>query len=803
MGNNIGPVKWSARPPLLSTEYQRCTLMKPSQPGPTSFTREQVMAYLKRPGTIPSAPKPATIEPSGTQLTPTTSHPAPVQRPRQPAATPVPTAKPIVARTTNTDPNRPKEHSLSNTVAGRLGCPAALLLKYLDFVISKRGKEKDGRRWCRVNLDHLVERMPYLSRTCIEETLKKLTVTDQAPLLVHHKNSHGYDRTGNYSFRNTQIGPESRADVRYFLPEDAVRHGIPAALLLHNLRYWAAHKNAPKDGWLTVKVTELAKVQPLTAKQIRDALKALVNAGAIEPAKPSGKHRFWRYRLIGQQPATVTKADMQLTEPDMRVPKADMGVTNPDMQVTKADNYNSYQSSLSASLPASFQQSDNYSVRPASPTAVSGCQSLSKDQIVNANNEIVNHAALASSSKEDEAIHSPLADDPSFVNAVSSNRDLSSNPMVNDATISKDAVNSASVKIAASPDKELPAPNKPAGLMEADRSNHAPSPPVMGSSPTEVQAGSRGSVSPALVDDVNGQAMPSMWPSDYTTMRLQAYEGMKNLDPAKKAQFEAMFQKELERFLGQQTLDCLEVWMETYGHEPLYAIFLPLVASRNFPAVLTTDENLICLLRKVFMVRLIDVFGTCQKAGNTQSGQPYPYLLGLDICRKLEPRRQARADELRNQFIAERRAEWEAGRQKHLSIDEPLENDPVLSAARKVKVLENAINSRNLTGTLNAKYETKKNLLSYNGNSLRLAKEFFNINPTTTPAHLLAVMDRCAVYVADNQLSDGEFDPRYEIRKGTNLTSLIKQLPAIIAAAELGDTVPTFQPVPEADSPTE
>ena len=56
-------------------------------------------------------------------------------------------------------------------------------------------------------------------------------------------------------------------------------------------------------------------------------------------------------------------------------------------------------------------------------------------------------------------------------------------------------------------------------------------------------------------------------------------------------------------------------------------------------------------------------------------------------------------------------------------------------------------------------------------------------------------MDRCAAYVADNPLEKGEFDERYAIRKGTHLTSLLKELPSTVAAAELGDSVPAFRAV--------
>ena len=748
--------------------------MKPALPDPPRLTKEQARALIPYPGTKPTAPKPEALAASTIGLPSASSKPTPVQqRPQSPSA-PVPAVKPDVAKPANKDSNRPKEHQLSNTVAGRLGCPAALLLRYLDYVIATKGKEKDGRRWYRVNLDHLVEVYPYLSRSGIDKALKTLTTGENAPLMVHHENSHGYDRTGNYAFREAQIGAESRVELRYFRPEDAVEHGIPAALLLHNLRYWAGQKNAPKDGWHTVKVKELAKVLPLTPKQIRDALKTLVEAEILEPAPPSGKHRFWRYRLNKPKPGTVTKVDMGVTKVEMAVTnvemgvtKVDMGVTKVDMGVTKVDNYNSYQSSSSASLPVSLEQKTNYSVRPASPTAVSGCISLSKEHDTSSKIE----------GMKDEPPHALSVKDELLQNS-SSGDDLS-------------------------PDKPAQAlkvnGSQPELANDSVRPECSSLSPALQSNQVSVMAGQGGSVSsPAVAGQVE-PAIPTMWPQDYTTMRLEAEAGMRDVDQATKAQFEAMFKKELEHFLALQSLDCLEVWMATEGNENLYAIFQPLVAKLELPPFKNREEEVLRLLRKVFMVRLVDVFGSCQKVGNTQSGQPYPYAFGIEICRRLEPRRKARRDEQHNKFVAARQAEWDAGRNKHRSPDEHLENDPVQSAAVKSKVVENAIHARNLTGVLNAKHEIKKNLLGYSPDSLVMAKHFFNANPAATPAHLLAVMDRCAAYVADNPLQ-GEYDERYAIRKGTHLTSLLKQLPSVIAAAELGDSVPAYQAVQTDDS---
>ncbi|GEM_PF-2141448 len=724
------------------------------QSDPPSLTIEQARALIKRPDPMSTAPKAEAVASSITGLPSASSKPTQVQeRPKSPSA-PVPAVQPDVAKPANNAPDCPKEHSLSKTVADRLGCPAALLLRYLDYVIARKGKEKDGRRWYRVNLDHLAERLPYLSRSGIDKALKTLTTGENAPLMVHHENSHGYDRTGNYAFREAQIGAESRAKLRYFRPKDAVELGIPAALLLHNLRHWAGRKNAPKDGWLTVKVKELAKLLPLTAKQIRDALKTLVEAKKIEPDPPAGKHRFWRYRLMEPKPETVTKVDMGVTKVEMAVTNVEMGVTKVDMRVTKVDNYNSYQSSLSASLPASLEQKTNYSVRPASPTAVSGCISLSKEHDTSSNIAGMKDEPLHALSPQDEALQNSSSGD-----------DLS--------------------------------PDRPSEALKDNNSIPVPT----NNSVRQEGSGVPPNLQPSQVADLASQGSSvspspgaSLWPAFFEALLLQSSTEWSQLETQQKRQLEDVCRAELTTFLGKQTDEVLFRWSEIRDREALYMEFQPWVDRFEFAGLKNRNATALTLLHNAAMVRLVEVFIRFREVGTYLSGERYPYLFTVAIGRHIAPYRKALEDAHRSKFVAARQAEWDAGRNKHRSADEHLENDPIQSAAVKSKVVENAIHSRNLTGVLNAKHEIKKNLLVYNAGSLVMAKHFFNANPTATPAHLLAVMDRCAAYVADNPL-EGQFDARFNIRKGTHLTSLLKELPSIVAAAELGDSVPAFQAV--------
>lgn len=621
-----------------------------------------------------------------------------------------------------------KEHSLSNTVAGRLGCPAALLLKYLDFVISKKGKEKDGHKWYRVTMDHLAKLYPYLSRGCIEKTLKKLTAGQQSPLMVHHDNYHGYDRTAHYAFRDGKLGAESGAKLRYFHPDDAAQHGIPAALLLHNLRYWGGHKDAATDGWQVLKLKDLAEALPLTTKQIRDALKNLVEKGVLERTEPAGKHRHWRYRLVEPKPGEMTEVDMGVTKRDMQVTKVDMQVTKRDMGVTKRDNYNSYQTSYQSQLAVGVRQSENYSVRPAPPSALGACQTQSGEIEQPASSATTNaklgQTALVTRSDRQTALDVPLDD---------------GKPQ----RICSDAVVTNCVETPASTELAVPKPS-------------------------------------------------TLWPLTFKELQTLAWRKFSKSEKTTKANFELLVEQELDLLLKSQSVESLDRYSQMLQPDILYTTFQPLVSTLQFAAFKEHDESILNAFKQLAMMILVDAFRYFDPQHRHGAGQQYSYRIHLDMLRKLQPLRKARIEKHRQQFAAAKQAEWEARRQQHRSPDESLEADATLSAAKKVKVLENAINARNLTGLLDEKFQLHANLLNFNAKSLLHAKEFFNANAEVMPAHLLEVMDFCAAYVANNPLEDGEYDENYVLRKGTHLTSLLNSLPAVVAAAGLGQTIPAF-----------
>jgi hypothetical protein len=476
-----------------------------------------------------------------------------------------------------------------------------------------------------------------------------------------------------------------------------------------------------------VKLNKLAEALPLTLKQIRDALKSLVATGVLERVEPAGQHRFWRYRLVEPRTREVTKADMDVTKADMRVTNPDMQVTNPDMGVTKADNNNSYQSSYQAESAVGVRQSENYSVRPAPPCAVS----------------------------------------------------------VFDTPPESVEFESATVKASERQAAGVAGSEGQAGMLMG----------VEAVKPVETTPVEAIHDQPATVQKLSVPQPSTLWPQTFKELAAVVGRTFQGVDGTPRANLEALIEAELDNYLPNLSIEQLDRYSQLRQADLLYVEFQPAVSAFKFSRLEGYEADVFKGMKRLAMLRLVEIFRYFDPEQGNQCRQPYTYDMLVDIVGRLKPLNDARKAERLRQLVEARNAELEARRQQHRSPDELLEDDASLSAAQKVKVLRNAINSRNRIGILDRKLNIQNNLLSFNDNSLHLAKEFFNANPAATASDLLEVMDFCAAYVADNPLEEGEYDEHYTLRKGTHLTSLLKALPAIATAAGMDGLLTVMVPV--------
>lgn len=645
-------------------------------------------------------------------------------------------------------------------MAAEYGLAAAVVMKYLAHCCSsKRATEREGRRWFRVNLDHMAETMPYLSRSCLADTLKKLSTGEDAPLLIHQENRRGYDRTCNYAFTNPQFMAQTRTQLRYFDPQEAVDYGLPAALILHNLRYWQSGK-PDAESWRTVQPGEMAKLLPLSSKQIRDALKYLVSAEVLKP-RPDPKNGGWtQYRVKTGHPADpttpeptsnvgmtfpdepVTNLDGPMTNPDMGLPKPDMGVTkvdapltNLDVTLTNPDNDNSYQLSLAAPLAAFPQQPKNYPMRSAEPRAVGVPLNLSLDE----------------------------AADLSF----------DGSQQLEDGACRRDA-------------------HEDVQPVAMDYGQPSASGQAVATSPCRVAVES-------VCPPPNG--VPSGWPADFSTLwhEVRKEVDVLGLEPGIEFDREVCWQL-IEPLLNQQPVEQLDRWYAAATWQANYPDMIKLVEGFKLPSPsalpVAKDESFLRRMMVAYLTSILYRFDSDRWRFSCRACNRMHVECVLGRLMKLW---NERAEAIEHERRVQVEEEYRQLQQQHRSKDADNENDDNRSAAEKVKILQNGIVARNRIGWLTNQTHHFDNLLGSNQNSLKLARQFFDLNPDLTPGHLLGVMDASACYIAEHP-SVEEFDPRYDFRKGANLTSLLKELNQVLTAAEMFSRFPAFTELPAQES---
>jgi hypothetical protein len=250
-------------------------------------------------------------------------------------------------------PNPAQIHSFSRTIAKEHGEKAAVLLQYLAHHVSKSKHLHGGKKWFYKTLDDLAVVFPYIKRSTIHAILQKLS-KENGPLVIGDYNKKGYDRTNWFAFRDDNFRKQAQSSKPvYFQVEDAVEHGIVAAVLLGNLEHWVREnrKTDPAYTWHAMSPRELAKHLPFPKTTLQTALANLVEANVIKTKAPEVKGSAIEYALVDEtrldnREVGGPKLDMgggsNLDEGgpvlDMGDPKSDMPGPNPDMGGPNLDN---------------------------------------------------------------------------------------------------------------------------------------------------------------------------------------------------------------------------------------------------------------------------------------------------------------------------------------------------------------------------------------------------------------------------------------------------------------------------------
>lgn len=179
--------------------------------------------------------------------------------------------------------------SFSRSFAQEHTVNEAVILKYLAYKVGRSKNWHDEKQWYYGSTKELQEKMPYISSSAIDANIRKMGKT---PMLeIGNYNPWSQDRT-----RWFHVPKEARnaleSDTITFNSDDAVHHGITAAVLLHNLRHnlkKELKKSQDTDVAHEMSPAALSKIQPKTGRSIlpfsestiKATLKTLVEKGVI------------------------------------------------------------------------------------------------------------------------------------------------------------------------------------------------------------------------------------------------------------------------------------------------------------------------------------------------------------------------------------------------------------------------------------------------------------------------------------------------------------------------------------------
>lgn len=175
-----------------------------------------------------------------------------------------------------------QDHGYSRVVAEKYGIPAALVLKYLEYRISKSPLAHDGKQWHCQSIAEIATHYPYLSASSIHAALQSIPETH---LLRRKIRSHKTRAvTSIYAFADQAFQAQVKSELIYFRPQDAVAFGLHEAVIIHFLqhRIRVKRKKNPDYRFHPVSPIDLAERLKISRASISRAIKSLVEAGVLE-----------------------------------------------------------------------------------------------------------------------------------------------------------------------------------------------------------------------------------------------------------------------------------------------------------------------------------------------------------------------------------------------------------------------------------------------------------------------------------------------------------------------------------------
>lgn len=204
------------------------------------------------------------------------------------------------------------DHAFSRNLAEEFGIPAALVVKYLSFRISKSKKVNGhGQQSHCESIESIAQHYPYLSVTAIHEAIRRIPTT----LLPRREefNRKTKARSTSYSIARP-LAERAGRDLVHFSPTVATQHGIPAAIVLHRLEHEIRLKlkSDITQRFHPVSPTALGEKVGLSRSTVNRAINTLLAAQLIERDETStARHPKYAVVVPAAKPES-TQASAQI-----------------------------------------------------------------------------------------------------------------------------------------------------------------------------------------------------------------------------------------------------------------------------------------------------------------------------------------------------------------------------------------------------------------------------------------------------------------------------------------------------------
>jgi len=243
-------------------------------------------------------------------------------------------------------------HSFSRNLARQYGINAAILLAFLSHRITAvQAARKDDRGYYQT-IRIIQKHYPYLSTNEINHALAKLRKSGVLKGDTHNRKA--YDRTLWYTFTDPATPKLALEDPVRFRVEEAVRFGVEAALVLHNLRYWI-NENQKRDNryvWHRFSPKTLSNFVPISERTIRRAVLKLCQGPnpVLERRRIPGFDQAYEYRPFSAQTTERPNSEYDRPESQFHRPNSQMERPESEMQRPKCETYTTLEDTFEKTL---------------------------------------------------------------------------------------------------------------------------------------------------------------------------------------------------------------------------------------------------------------------------------------------------------------------------------------------------------------------------------------------------------------------------------------------------------------------